>query len=219
MPSSALERLIALEGRPMWASIVRGADAPVVRNGTLRLFEPDCDVQTLREAGPGETFARIVDAAGLPIVALRGGDPLSLFRNLLSAELGPAFRADLLDRAFPDRAGAAGVRTYEAVARELHAELEAGFRSELLRQSEPLADRSVRFAVGHAAATLYPDGDYGIRLKCVFSEVRFEQQFTTIYVPPRGSRYVRAAAEVERLGADIRAFMSNERAGFTLAAS
>ena len=216
MTSKALERLIALDGRPMWASIVRGSDAPVVRSGTLRLAEPDCDVQALLEVGRDETYARIVDAAGLPIVALRGGDPLSLYRNLLSAELGPAFRADMLDRAFPQRAGDDAVRSYEGAARELHAELEAGFRSELLRQYEPLADRSVRFAIGHAAATLYPDGDDGIRLKCVFSEVRFGQQFTTIYAPPHGPRYHRTAPEIARLGTDIRAFISNRRAGFSL---
>ena len=71
--------------------------------------------------------------------------------------------------------------TYDDAARELVAELEAGFRSALLLRPDPdpaasaralrglppveegpLIDNSVRFAVGHASATLRPDGESGV---------------------------------------------------------
>jgi hypothetical protein len=214
--NAALERLIALDGRRVWAAIVRGSDAAVIRSGTLRLFEPECDVQLLLEVARAETFARIVDADGLPIVAVRGGDDLSAYSDLLSAELRPGFRVDILDRAFAAAAAPDTPLTYADAARELAAELEAGFRSALLLQPQPLLDRSVRFAVGHAAATLYPDGADAVRLVCVASEVRFEQQFTTIYAPRSGPRYALDARDVMRLGTDIRAFVSNQRARFSL---
>jgi hypothetical protein len=85
----------------------------------------------------------------------------------------------------------------------------------LLLQPAPLLDTSVRFAVGHAAATLYPGAAGGIRLVCIASDVRFAQQFTTPFVPSRGAQYAFEAREIERLAADIRAFLSNRRERFT----
>jgi hypothetical protein len=215
--NKAFERIIALDGARVWASLTNPSDPralTTVRNGTLRLPESPCDAQSLAELGRDEVLVRIVDADELPLVTLLGADTVTLWNDLLSAELRPAFRIDLLDRPFPPSANEPSPRDFERVARELAAELEAGFRAALLLQPAPLLDKSVRFAVGHAAATLYPDAAGGIRLVCIGSEVRFDQQFASPFVPVRGARYAFEPREIERLAADIRAFLSNRRERF-----
>jgi hypothetical protein len=214
----AFERIVALAGARVWAALTSTADQhwpKTVRRGILRLPESPCDAQSLAELGRRDVLARIVDAGELPLVTLLGADALSLWNDLLSADLRPGFRVDVLDRPFPPPAGTGSPQpALERVARELAAELEAGFRGALLRQAEPLADKSVRFAVGHAAATLYPDAAGGVRLVCIGSEVRFDRQFADAFEPARGSHYSLEADEIERLGADIRAFLSNQRERF-----
>ena len=214
----AFDRIVALAGARVWAALTNPSDPDAfatVRSGTLRLPETPCDAQSLAELARDDVLARIVDADELPLVTLLGGDTVTLWNELLSAELRPSFRVDILDRPFrrPGESEPAAP-AFERTARELAAELEAGFRGDLLLQPAPLPDASVRFAVGHAAATLYPEGPAGIRLVCILSDVRFDRQFAFPYAPVRGAQYTFAAGERERLAADIRAFLSNKRERF-----
>jgi hypothetical protein len=214
----AFERIIALDGARVWAAMT-GTGVPrrpaLVRHGTLRLPESPCDAQSLAELGRDDVLARIVDADGLAIVTLLGADALSLWNDLLSVDVRPSFRIDVLARPFPEPAQSdVAPLTFEGAARDLAIELEAGFRSALLLQPQPLGDTSVRFAVGHAAATLYPDEPAGIRLICIGSEVRFERQFAIPFEPVRGARYRLEPRDVERLALDVRAFLSNRRERF-----
>jgi hypothetical protein len=216
--NKAFERIIALDGMRVWASLTNPGDPralTAVRTGTLQLPESPCDAQSLAELARDDVLARIVDADALPLVTLLGGDTITLWNDLLSAELRPSLRIDVLDRPFPQRpASEPESPDFERTARELAAELEAGFRGALLLQPAPLLDKSVRFAVGHAAATLYPGPAGGMRLVCIGSEVRFDQQFAIPFVPARGALYAFEAGEIERLAADIRAFLSNRRERF-----
>ena len=217
--NKAFDRIIALDGARVWAALTNPADPralTIVRSGTLRLPESPCDAQTLAELTRDEVLMRIAGTDDLPLVTLLGADTPTLWNDLLSVELRPTLRIDLLDRPFPRAAASESeLPGYERTARELAAELEAGFRGALLLQPAPLLDKSVRFAVGHAAATLYPDDvSGGVRLVCILSEVRFDQQFATPFVPRGGARYTFAASEIERLAADIRAFLSNARDRF-----
>ena len=79
--------------------------------------------------------------------------------------------------------------------------------------ASPLKDGSIRFAVGHLAATLFPD-DAGIRLMCVLSEVKPTFQRVHLLVPESGDRYTLDSASIERLGAHIRAFLFDVHNGF-----
>ncbi len=220
------ERLRALDGKPVWLALLRSRDAagtPVFRSGTFRLFDrPSAD------ANPG---TRIVDANGLSLVAFRGSDMLSVVDGTLRVALRPTFRIDVRPEPFPPP-DAAPALDYERVTRELVAELEAGFRSALILRPDPepgasaraqrgaapvedgpLVDNSVRFAVGHASATVRPDGD-GVRLTCIGSSVRDGKQFADLFEPVAGAYYAFERADVERLGADVRAFLNNRREGF-----
>lgn len=223
------ERLRALDGRPVWVALLRAKDlagASVYRSGTFRLLD--------RPEATANPVTRIVDAGGFSLVTFRGSDTLAVADGALRVTLRPTFRVDVLDRPFasaPPPEGAA--LSYEAAARELVAELEAGFRRALILRPDPdpdasaraqrgiapvetgpLLDNSVRFAVGHASATLRPDGDDGVRLTCVGSSVRDGKQFADLFEPAAGARYALTAAGVERLGAEIRAFLSGRREGF-----
>jgi hypothetical protein len=235
--NKAIERLIALNGQRASASIIRAKDqrgTGVIRNGTLSLVvEPD-ELAALVDAGVNEPIALILDADGLPIVSLLGADRFTLFNDLLSVEYRSSFRVDILDRPFPRPAfGDDDAYTYERAARELAAELEAGLRTMLLFRpdpdppagmrsrhgvpataSSPLKDNSIRFAVGHLAATLVPE-DTGIRVTCILSEVRPNWQRVHLMQPLRGGRYELERADIERLGADIRAFLFNQLDRFT----
>jgi hypothetical protein len=236
----ALERLIELDGARVWAGIIRAKDqrgAAVVRSGTLQVLLSPGDMHLMAEGARGEPIAHVVDADDLPLVTLLGSDAYSVWNALVSAEFRSSFRVDILDRPFPQPALARDVPlTFERAARDLAAELEAGFRGVFLVRPDPdadattvparfgalpvttgpLSDGSVRFAVGHAAATLLPDADAGIRLKCIASELRFGRQYTHLLVPARGNTYALEPAEIERLGSDIRAFLSNRRERFVL---
>jgi len=197
---------------------------PVYRSGTFRLFDrPSAD------ANPG---TRIVDANDLSLVTFRGSDMLSVVDGTLRVALRPTFRIDVLDRPFTQTDEAVPL-DYERVTRELVAEMEAGFRSALILRPDPdpdasaraqrgmrpvedgpLVDRSVRFAVGHASATLRPEGTEGVRLTCIGSSVRAGKQFADLFEPETGAHYTFEPDDVVRLGTDVRAFLNNRRAGF-----
>lgn len=218
-------RLRALDGKEVWVALLRSTDpnaAPVLRSGTFRLFD-----RPSAEANPA---TRVVDADGLSLVTFRGSDMLSVVDGTLRVALRPTFRVDVHEQRPPQEAVALD---YERVKRELVAELEAGFRSALILrpdpdpaasaraqrrvppvEEEPLVDRSMRFAVGHMSATVRPEGDDGVRLTCVGSSVRNGKQFADLFEPETGARYAFEPADVVRLGADVRAFLSNRRAGF-----
>jgi hypothetical protein len=223
------ERLQALDGKRVWVALLRAKDqsaAPVYRSGDFRLFD---------RPNPSENLVtRIVDTDGLPVVTLLGSDTPSVVGGALRVALRPTFRIDVLEQPFPAATdGAAPPMTYERATRELVAELEAGFRSALVLRPDPdpeasargrhglppleegpLLDHSVRFAVGHASATLRPDGENGVRLTCIGSSVRAGRQLTDLFEPAAGAHYVFEPADIERLGADIRAFLSNRRERF-----
>ena len=223
----ALERLIALDGAPVWAAITRAKDqrgAAIVRHGTL-YADPARDA-----AAP---VAQIVDDDELPIVTIRPSDKMSVWSDLASVEFRASFRVDILQRPFPASVGDTTDMTYERAARELAAELEAGFRNGLLFrpdpdaeagppqrygvpkvETKPLSDNSFRFAIGHSAATLHPV-DAGIKLTCIASDVRYNLQVTEVYHPKRGE-YALDPAGIEALGSDIRAFLSHKRDRFVL---
>jgi hypothetical protein len=78
----------------------------------------------------------------------------------------------------------------------------------------PLLDNSVRFALGHASATLRPDGESGVRLICVGSSVVGGKQLADLFEPAAGAHYAFEPADIVRLGFDIRAFQSNRRERF-----
>ena len=223
------ERLKALDGSSVWIALLRAevlAGTPVYRSGTFHLFD--------RPAAAGNPVTRIVDADGLPLVTFRGSDTLSVVDGALRVALRSSFRIEVFDHPVGARPFTAGsVSTYESAARDLVAELEAGFRSALIVRPDPdpaaserarhglppveagpLVDRSVRFAVGHASATLRPDGEHGVRLTCVGSSVRDGKQFADLFEPAAGARYAFEPGDVERLAADIRAFLSGRRERF-----
>jgi len=220
-------RLRALDGKRVWVALLRSKDArgaPVYLSGTFRLFD-----RPSAGANPG---TRIVDANGLSLVTFRGSDMLSVVDGNLRVALRPTFRIDVRDAPFP-APGEAAPLDFERTTRELVAELEAGFRSALILRPDPepdasaraqrgippvedgpLVDRSVRFAVGHASATLRPEGTEGVRLTCIGSSVRAGKQFADLFEPAAGPHYAFAPDDVVRLGADVRAFLSNRREGF-----
>ena len=120
----------------------------------------------------------------------------------------PTFRIDVREEPFPPAPDPTVPMTYESATRELVAELEAGFRSALLLRPDPdpeagarrryglppveegpLLDNSVRFAVGHAAATLRPDRENGVRLTCIGLSVRAGLQLTDLFEPAAGAYY------------------------------
>lgn len=238
--NKAVERLIALDGSRASVSIIRAKNqaggAGVIRNGTLALVLTPDEVRATVAAGQEEPLAVIVDATGLPLVAVMGNDTFSLHGDIISVAFRATFRVDILARPFP-RSLVADYEpmTYERAARELAAELEAGLRSMLLVRpdpdpsagvprhgvpataSAPLRDNSVRFAVGHLAATLFPD-DGGIRLMCVQSEVKPTWQRVHLRVPITGEQFALEADDIEQLGAYIRAFLCGHHVDFIDAA-
>ncbi len=229
---AALERLIALDGVPVWASVLRAVDQyalPIVREGRLRLLETPETIGAAFEAANDVPVAQIVDVGDLPIVTVIGRDRIALLDDRLRVTFRPTMRVDIAGRPpVTPQVDDIPELTLAAVARDLAAELEAGFRAELLMRPDPdppaslrarygappieprpLDDGSVRFAVGHSAATLYPDGDLALRLVCVGSEIRFGRQYADRYDPVGGPRYVFVPEEIARLGADMRAFLSH----------
>ena len=222
-------RLAALDGKSVWVALLRAKDldrTPGFRSGEFRLFD---------RPNPGDNpVTRVVDADGLPLVTFRGSDMLSIADGALRASLRSSFRVDVQEEPFapvPRAEGAA--MSYDDAARELVAELEAGFRSALLLRPDPdpdasaralrglppveagpLIDNSVRFAVAHASATLRPDGEDGVRLTCVGSSVVGGKQLADLFEPAAGARYAFEPGDLVRLGADIRAFLSNRRERF-----
>jgi hypothetical protein len=235
--NASLERLMALVNERVWVAVVRAKDQhgpPVFRSGRLRLLAAPDDVQFAFEAARDRPIAQVVDADGAAIVTFLGRDRLSLANGRVRAEFRSSLRVDVAGRPFPapEPDAEAATPCFAAVARELAAELEAGFRAALLLRPDPdpdaslrarhgvppieaapLPDGSVRFAVGHAAATLRPGGA-GIRLICVGSEIRAGRQVTEIFEPAHGPHYDLGPHDVERLAADIRAFLSNRRDRF-----
>jgi hypothetical protein len=236
--SAALERLIALAGWRVWATVLRATDPhgpAIVRSGRLRLCEAPDAVRAALEAACDVPVAQLLDAGELPVVTLLGRDRCALVDDRLRVTFRPTFRVDLADRPpVAPQVEEPPELTFVRVARALAAELEAGFRAGLLMrpdpdpaaslrarhgappvEARPLGDGSVRFAVGHAAATLYPDGERALLLACVGSEVRDGRQFADRYAPLAGARYVFMPEEVARLGADIRAFLAHRWERFT----
>jgi hypothetical protein len=224
---ATFERLRALDGKPVWTALLRAKDlrgTTVYRSGTFRLFD--------RPNAGANPVTRIVDADGLPLVTFRGSDMLTVIDDLLRVVLRPSFQIDVLDHPF-EAATESAALSYELIARELVVELEAGFRSALILRPDPdpdasararrglgpveespLIDNSTRFAVGHLSATLRPAGDGGVRLTCVGSSVRDGRQFADLFEAAAGAHYPFEAAEIARLGADIRAFLSGRRERF-----
>lgn len=236
--NASSERLIALANAHVDVAILRAADqrgTPVYRSGRVRLLGTPDAVQFAVEAARNRPIARIADADGGPIATLLGCDRLSVRRDAVRVEFRSSFRVDVgIVRPLAEAHEDLAPMTFERAARDLAAELEAGFRSELLLRPDPdpaaglrarygvapiepgpLGDGSVRFAVGHAAATLRPDGADGVRLTCIGTEIRDGRQVTDIFEPLRGPRYELAPDDVERLAADIRAFLANRRERFT----
>jgi hypothetical protein len=224
---ATFERLRALDGKQVWAALLRAKDLrgnTVYRSGTFRLLD--------RPNAGANPVTRIVDDDGLPLVTFRGSDMLTVIDDLLRVALRPSFQIDVLDHPFEGMPESA-LLTYELVARELVVELEAGFRSALILRPDPdpdasararrglgpveegpLIDNSMRFAVGHLSATLRPAGDDGVRLTCVGSSLRDGRQFADLFEPAAGAHYPFEIAEIARLGADIRAFLSGRRERF-----
>jgi len=221
------ERLQALDGKRVWVALLRAPGlrgTAVYRSGEFRLFD--------RPNPAKNALTRVVDADGLPLVTLLGTDTPAIADGALRVTLRPTFRIDVREEPFAAPAERAPP-TYESVARELVAELEAGFRSALLLRPDPdpeagarrrfglppveegpLLDNSMRFAVGHAAATLRPDGPDGVRLTCIGSSVWNGRQLTDLFEPVAGARYAFEPPDIERLAGDIRAFLSNRRERF-----
>ena len=224
---ATFERLRALDGKQVWAALLRAKDlrgSTVYRSGTFRLFD--------HPSAGANPVTRIVDADGLPLVTFRGSDMLTVIDDMLRVVLRPSFQIDVLEHPFAAAAESAAL-TYELVSRELVVELEAGFRSALILRPDPdpdasararrglapvedgpLIDNSMRFAVGHLSATLRPAGDGGVRLTCVGSSVRDGRQFADLFEPAAGAHYPFETDEVARLGTDIRAFLSGRRERF-----
>ncbi len=232
-----LERLAALADAPVWAAILRAKDQlgpSIFRRGTLALLAAPEDAQRAAESVIPQPIAQVLDDDGLAIVTVLARDTLSLWNGRVRAEFRSSFRIDLDDRPFPlPFVGEPAAITFERAARDVAAELEAGFRAALMLrpepdpdasararygvkspEGEPLSDGSVRFAVGHAAATLRPDGENGIALACIGSALRNGRQITELFEPESGPRYELDAAGVERLSADIRAFLCDRRERF-----
>jgi hypothetical protein len=224
---ATFERLRALDGKPVWMALLRAKDLrgnTVYRSGTFRLFD--------RPNAGANPVTRIVDADGLSLVTFRGSDMLTVIDDMLRVVLRPSFQIDVLDHPFAAPNERAAL-TYERVSRELVVELEAGFRNALILRPDPdpdasararrglgpaetgpLIDNSLRFAVGHLSATVRPAGEGGVRLTCVGSSVRAGRQFADLFESAAGAHYPFEAAEIARLGADIRAFLSGRRERF-----
>ncbi len=223
------ERLKALDGKHVWVSLVRAKDqngVPVYRSGVFRLFA--------QPPGAPAPLTCILDADGLPLVTFLGPDTFSLVDGALRAEFRPTFRVDVLERPFPGaNDGAEADMMYEHAARELVAELEAGFRTALIMRPDPdpeaslrarynvppiedgpLSDWSVRFAVGHNSSTLRPHDDGIVRLTNSGTSVRDGQQVVDLFEPVGGPHYQLKTADIARLAGDIRSFLSGRRERF-----
>ena len=135
---ATFERLSALDGKPVWAALLRAKDLrgnAVYRSGTFRLLD--------RPNAGANPVTRIVDDEGLPLVTFRGSDMLAVVGDLLRVTLRPSFQIDVLDHPFADVPENAPF-TYELVTRDLVVELEAGFRSALILRPDPDPDASAR---------------------------------------------------------------------------
>jgi hypothetical protein len=236
-PPLPVDRLLVLDGVRVWVSIIRARDQRgrgVVRNGTLRLVAPADEVRRILEERRDDPIAQILDDDELPIVSLLGTDLLSMHNKLLSVEFRASFRVDIIDRPFKPAFDDFVPMNYDRASRQLAAELEAGFRSLLLFRPDPepgagaplrhgipppapgpLKDNSVRFAVGHVAATLHPVDD-GIKITCILSEVRFQNQKVHTFRPASGEWYPLEDDAIERLGSDIRAFLCERGERFVI---
>jgi len=206
---------MALDGKEVGVAFVQSkllGGLPVHRAGVFRMFDRPV---------PGENpVTRILDAAGVPLVTFRGQDMLTIDGPILRIALRATFHVDIREGAFPPVQRPANLRlNYQLTTREIVPELEAAFRRSLIMrpsavEEAPLIDNSVRFAVGHASATLRPEGLDGVRLTCVGTSIRDGRQFADLFEPAAGARYLFEPDDVIRLGADIRAFLNNRREGF-----
>lgn len=210
-----IERLQALDGKLVGVALVQSkllGGLPVHRTGIFRMLE--------RAAPADNPVTRIVDEAGVPLVTFRGADQLTIIGPVLRVALRATFHVDVQDGPFPPVERPAQLRlNYQLTTREIVPELEAAFRRALIMRPNaveegPLIDNSVRFAVGHASATLRPDGLDAVRLTCIGTSVRDGRQLADLFEPAAGARYAFEPDDVVRLGADIRAFLSSRREGF-----
>ncbi len=210
-----IERLRALDGKEVGVALVQSkllGGLPVHRTGIFRMFD--------RPNAADNPVTRIVDAAGVPLVTFRGSDLVTVEGPVLRVALRATFHVDVQEGPFPPVVRPAQLRlNYQLTTREVVPELETAFRRALIMRPSsveegPLIDNSVRFAVGHASATLRPDGLDGVRLTCVGTSVRDGRQLADLFEPAAGARYAFEPDDVVRLGADIRAFLSSRREGF-----
>jgi hypothetical protein len=213
--NETIERLQALDGKEVGVALVQSkllGGLPVQRTGIFRMFDRQNDGDT--------PVTRILDAAGVPLVTFRGADMLTIIGPILRVALRATFHVDVQEGPFPPVARPAQLRlNYHLTTREVVPELEAAFRRSLIMRPNaveegPLIDNSVRFAVGHASATLRPDGIDAVRLTCIGTSVRDGRQLADLFEPATGARYAFEPDDVVRLGADIRAFLSSRREGF-----
>jgi hypothetical protein len=230
---NVLDRLLALDGARVAVAILRAKDLrglPVRRNGTLRVT---ADVRHGVASHRDMPVAHVVDADELPIATLAGVDALSLAGEGVRCDVRPSLRIEVGADAGDAAASGDDAFDYERATRDIAAELEAGFRAALRFRPDPapdasvrarygvppiedgpLSDASVRFAVAHASVTLRPDGPAALTLTCIESSIRHNRQFAAFFEPLRGVRYVLDGAEIERLTADVRAFLANHRERF-----
>jgi len=213
--NETIERLRSLDGKLVGVALVQSkllGGLPVHRTGTFRMFD--------RPTAGENPVTRIVDATGVPLVTFRGADQLTIIGPILQVALRATFHVDIQDGPFPPVVRPAQLRlNYQLTTREVVPELEAAFRRALIMRPNaveegPLIDNSVRFAVGHASATLRPDGLDAVRLTCIGTSVRDGRQLADLFEPATGARYAFEPDDVVRLGADIRAFLSSRREGF-----
>jgi hypothetical protein len=222
--SSRHAALGALDRSDVWVRMHRSIDPTgpsIVRRG--------------RFAVVGEHGPQVVDEAGVAIVTIVERDVVTPTNRGVRVDLRPSFRIEISTRPFslepPHDDAAVG---FDWATRDLAAEMEASFRGALLMRPDPnhgasvraqhrvapieaasLRDHSVRFAVDHASVTLHPEGEAAIRLTCIQSTVRGVRQYVEHFQTPEGPRYPATAAAIERLAADMRAFLSGRHGHFT----
>jgi len=237
--SEMLERLLSFADAPVVVLLLRATDQtrrPVRRYGTLRLSVPLDVLHARLRSRSTAPVVRIVDAAGLPIATLTGRDDLefALAGEALRWRIRPTFRIDVMDRGDAEVGPPEIALNYDEATREMATEMEAGYRSALRMRPDPapeaglraqhgvppvepgpLPDLSVRFAVSHSSATIRPDGTNAVHLTCIETSVVHNRQYAVAFEPPRGPRYALGTSDMARLAADVRAFFSHRREGFT----
>lgn len=136
--ADSLRRLVDLDGSSVWISIVRArqpSGGAIVREGILRLKEAPASSRV--DAMPERILAEVVDGDDVRLAIILSTEILHRWNNIVRAERRLTFRVEVSDQEFAGTHGGDPPCTYLKFARDLAAELEAGFREGVTFEPDP----------------------------------------------------------------------------------